>query len=173
MNASPGAEVFIDNAVEPGRNEAAASTAEECGMTDLGIVKDLFAAFADADEAAIRRILAPDVVWAQNRGFPGGGVHHGVEAVLANVFGKFARDWEGWTTRATEFLDAGSAVVVLGEYAGRYKASGRHMTAAFAHVYRLTDGRVVRFTQYTDTAMIASAVFGGAAASGVPDIREE
>ena len=31
------------------------------------------------------------------------------------------------------------------------------MTAAFAHVYWLRDGRVVRFEQYADTAKVVEA----------------
>jgi uncharacterized protein len=57
-----------------------------------------------------------------------------------------------------EFLDAGAAVVVLGRYAGRYKATGRAMEADFGHVWRLRDHKVVGFKQYVDSALVQRAI---------------
>ena len=57
-----------------------------------------------------------------------------------------------------EWLDAGETVVVLGEYRGTCWATGRSMTAAFAHVYKLRDDRIFRFQQYTDTAKVIAAM---------------
>ncbi len=50
--------------------------------------------------------------------------------------------------------------MALGEYRGTHKQTGRSTVAAFAHVYDLRDGRITRFRQYTDTAMVAEAMRG-------------
>jgi len=49
-------------------------------------------------------------------------------------------------------------VVSLGGYSGRFKATGRSMTAPFAHVWKVRDGRLARFDMYTDTAKVLEAI---------------
>lgn len=127
-------------------------------MSNLVIVRRLYDAFRARDRATLYALLAPDVEWVQNAGFPGGGTHVGVDAVLDGVFAALRRDWDGWGAAVHEWLDAGDAVVALGEYRGTYKSTGRQMVAAFAHVYRVRDGRIHRFEQYTDTVKVVEAM---------------
>lgn len=127
-------------------------------MTNLETVKSLYEAFAARDRERILSIFHPRIEWIQNEGFPGGGRHVGAEAVLDDVFARFRRDWAVWRADVREFLDAGGAIVALGEYHGTHEATGKSMTAAFAHVYRVKDGRIVRFEQYTDTRKVAEAM---------------
>lgn len=125
--------------------------------SNLEIVQSLYQAFGARDRARILEILDPQVEWIQNEGFPGGGKHIGGEAVLDNVFARFRTEWEVWKAVVGRWLDAGEAIVALGEYQGTHKATGRSMTAAFAHVYWVRDGRIVRMEQYTDTLKVAEA----------------
>ncbi len=126
--------------------------------SNLDIVKALYVAFGERDHEAIRRIFHPRIVWVQNEGFPGGGTHVGADTVLDQVFAKFRCDWAAWQAVVAEWLDAGGRIIVLGEYRGTHKATGRSMTAAFAHVYTLEEGRIVKFQQYADTRKIAGAM---------------
>ncbi len=127
-------------------------------MTNLQIIKTLYEAFAARDRDRILEIFDPQITWVQNEGFPGGGTHIGAEVVLDKVFAPFRRDWDNWKAIVRTWLDAGEAIVVLGEYKGTYKATHRSMTAAFAHVYWLRNDRIVRFEQYTDTVNVAEAM---------------
>ena len=127
-------------------------------MTDLETVQRLYDAFAARDAETIRALFHPDIEWVQNDGFPGGGRHVGADAVLNDVFAKFRTEWTAWQAPVHEWLDAGDTVVALGEYQGTHKATGKSTTAAFAHVYDLRDGRIVRFRQYTDTAKVREAM---------------
>lgn len=126
-------------------------------MTNLEIVQRMYAAFGERDQETILALFDPQIEWVQNEGFPGGGRHVGAKAVLTDVFARFRHDWDIWQAVVTEWLDAGDAVVAIGEYRGTYKATGRSMRAAFAGVYRVRSGRIVSFHQYTDTAKIAEA----------------
>ena len=45
-----------------------------------------------------------------------------------------------------------SIVVAFGTYTGTYKATGKSMTAAFAHRWEVVAGKIRGFRQYTDTA---------------------
>jgi uncharacterized protein len=129
-------------------------------MTNLQTVQTLYDAFARRDADAIRGLFHPRIEWVQNDGFPNGGRHVGADIVLNDVFARFRTDWSAWQALVTEWVDAGDTVVALGEYRGTHKATGRSMSAAFAHVYDVRDGRVTRFRQYTDTAVIRDAMRG-------------
>lgn len=128
--------------------------------TNVGRVKALYAAFAAKDERAIRAIMDPEIQWIQNPGFPGGGHQRGVDSVLANSFARLRTEWTGWRARVDEYLDAGGSVVAIGAYLGTHATTGKAMEAAFAHVYDLREGRIVRMRQFTDTAMIERASRG-------------
>lgn len=123
-----------------------------------GVVKRLYEAFAHRDRDVILQLFAPDIDWVQNEGFPGGGRHVGAGAVLDGVFARFRQERDAWQAVVTEWIDAGDSVIALGEYRGTFKATGRSTTAAFAHVYRVRGGRIVRFEQFTDTAKVAEAM---------------
>ncbi len=125
--------------------------------SNLAIVQDLYEAFATQDRDEILVILDPDIEWIQNEGFPGGGRYVGAEEVLDQAFGGLAAEWESWKAVVGSWLVAGESIVALGAYEGTHRATGKSMTAAFAHVYWLCDGRVVRFEQYADTAKVAAA----------------
>lgn len=127
-------------------------------MSHVELVKRLYSSFAARDSAAIAAILDPEIVWEQNAGFPGGGVWRGLATVSDHVFARLRREFTGWATEVREWHDAGPCVVAVGEYRGISVATGRAFTAAFAHLLDVRDGRIVRFRQFTDTAMIADAL---------------
>ena len=51
-------------------------------------------------------------------------------------------------------------MVAFGVCSGTYLATGRSMTARFVHHWKLDGGQVVRFEQYTDTALVRAAMDG-------------
>ena len=124
---------------------------------NVHIVEQLYAAYRGGDHARFEALCHPDLQWIQNEGFPYGGHHHGPRAVIDGVFLTLPRHWEGFGFDVTEILDAGDRVVALGAYRGTHRRSGRSFRAATAHVFDVEDGRVRRFRQYTDTALVRDA----------------
>ena len=124
---------------------------------NVALVERLYHAFRADDRAALHQLFTPDVHWVQSPGFPGGGTYVGPDAIVDGLFARLRAEWSGWSAAVTEMLDAGDAVIVLGEYAGTYRATGRTMRSIFAHVYRIRDGRVYRFEQFADTAPLVEA----------------
>ncbi|MEM7754247.1 MAG: nuclear transport factor 2 family protein [Planctomycetota bacterium] len=122
------------------------------------IVREMFAAFGAQDMDRVRELFAPDIVWQQAPGMPHGGRWVGFDEIAENVFGRFSRDWDDWRAQTDEFIAEGDTVVVLGRYTGTPTATGNYVEAAFAHVYRVKDGKVTRFDQHTDTRVLAEAV---------------
>ena len=68
------------------------------------------------------------------------------------------RDWDDFSAVADDFIAEGDRVVSLGIYHGVNKATGRSMHAPFAHVWRVTDGKLKRFDMYADTLLVARAM---------------
>lgn len=124
----------------------------------LNSVQSVYEAFAKGDIPTVIGFLSPDIEWTEAEGFPYGGTYRGSDSVLNGVFMKLGTEWEGFAAVPDEFLDAGETVVVLGKYSGTYKATGKSFQANFAHVWKTSEGKAVRFTQYTDTLLVHRAV---------------
>jgi ketosteroid isomerase-like protein len=122
-------------------------------QSDVAILRDAYQAFSKGDVPAVVEAFDPDIEWVESgKGVPWTGTHRGVDTVVNNVFGPFVEYWGGPGVAAVEteqFLDAGEHVVVTGRFQGR-DASGQQLDAPFAHVWRVRDGKAVRFQNYTD-----------------------
>lgn len=51
-----------------------------------------------------------------------------------------------------EFIEQGDRVVALGDETVRVRSTGRTVEFAWAHVFEVRDGKIVRFHEYGDTA---------------------
>ncbi len=122
------------------------------------IVRGLYVAFDRGDVPAVLQALAPDVSWTEAEGFPYAGTYRGPDDVLKNVFMKLGTEWERFSAAPEEFVAEGDKVVALGLYSGAYKATGKKFSTPFAHVWTLREGKVVKFRQHTDTAVVQRAL---------------
>jgi ketosteroid isomerase-like protein len=127
-------------------------------MSNLESVKGLYEAFAKGDVPTVLAFLDPDIAWTEAEGFPYGGTYNGPNAVLEGVFMRLGSEWDGFAAVPEEFIDAADTVVALGKYSGTYKATGRSFAANFAHVWKIRDGKAVRFVQYVDTLLVHQAL---------------
>lgn len=128
-------------------------------MTDAAeLVRGFYNALGSGDVPRAFSLLAPDVSWTEATGFPYGGTYTGPDEVLQKVFMRLGSEWDGFAGVPAEFIAQGDTVVVLGQYSGTYKATGRKFTAPFAHVWTAKNGKLVNFRQFTDTALARDAV---------------
>ncbi|HYJ81467.1 MAG TPA: nuclear transport factor 2 family protein [Allosphingosinicella sp.] len=130
---------------------------------NVELIRGIYDAFAAGDIEGVVGRMSPDMVWNEAENFPyaDGNPYRGPEAILGGVFARLGSEWDGFAALPEEFLDAGDTVVVLGRYRGACKATGRALDAQLAHVWRVADGKAVRFQQYTDTLQ-AARVMGAA-----------
>jgi ketosteroid isomerase-like protein len=126
---------------------------------NVELVRAIYAAFGAGDIEGVVSRMAPDIEWNEAENFPyaDGNPYRGPEAILGGVFARLGGEWDGFAPTPEEFLDAGDAVLVLGRYTGTYKATGRPVDAQMVHLWRVRDGKAVRFDQYTDTLQFARA----------------
>lgn len=122
------------------------------------IIRGLYEAFARGDVSAVLQALAPNVSWTEAEGFPHGGTYRGPQSVLENVFIPLGAEWQSFSAAPEEFVAQGDTVVSLGSYEGVFKATGKRFASPFAHVWTLRGGKVVRFRQLTDTALVQRAL---------------
>lgn len=124
---------------------------------NVDLIRAIYDSFAAGDVPGVVARMSPDMVWNEAENFPyaDGNPYCGPQAILGGVFARLGSEWDGFAAVPEEFLDAGDTVVVLGRYRGTFKATGLVMDAQLAHVWRVTDGKAVRFQQFTDTLQAA------------------
>lgn len=125
---------------------------------NLETIRGIYEAFARGNVPAFLETLAPDVSWTEAEGFPYAGTYTGPGAVLDGVIMRLGTEWDGFSAVPAEFVVQEDTVVALGRYAGTYRRTGKGISVPFAHVWKLEKGRVIRFRQYTDTALVQKAL---------------
>lgn len=124
----------------------------------LDIVRGFYDALGRGDVPGVLALLHDELAWTEAERFPYySGTWRLPREVLDSLLVPLARDWHGFSARAHDFIAEGNRVVSLGTYSGTLKATGRSMTAPFAHVWTVRDGRIARFDMYTDTAKVLEA----------------
>ena len=127
--------------------------------TNSDIVKMLYDAFTKGDVPTVLDAFDPRIQWREAESFvyAEGNPYIGPQAVAEGVFQRIVSDVENFSVVPQQFVEGGDTVLVEGRYSGTVKATGTPVDAQFAHVWRLRDGKVVRFDQYTDTRQWADA----------------
>lgn len=127
-------------------------------MTNAEIIQAHYAASGAGDLDGMLAPFAPDIEWTEAAGFPLAGTYVGPPAIAENVFARLQQDWEGFTVVVDDVVDAGDTIVGIGTYSGTNRVSGKSFSARFTHIWRLHDGKVVRFEQVVDSALVVAAM---------------
>jgi uncharacterized protein len=130
------------------------------------VIRALYDAFARGDIAAVLGAFAPDIVWNEAEGFvyADRNPYVGPQAVLEGVFMRLGTEWDGFNAMPEEIIGSGDSVIARGRYRGTFKTTGVAVNAQFVHAWKLRDGKVAGFQQYTDTAQFRDAVAKAAGA---------
>lgn len=125
-------------------------------MSNQGVVKALYTAFATRDVPAILGLADPQMVVTQTEQLPWGGTYHGhaglrafMEALLGRVDSR---------VEVEEYVEAGDRVVAIGRTRGAVRSSGTPFDIRVAHVWTIRDGKAVRFEAYIDTPGMLEAL---------------
>jgi len=125
---------------------------------NIDIVRAHYAASAQGNLREMMVNVSPQVHWTEMAGFPCAGTWVGPQAVVDNVFAVLGRDWIGYRFELQNLIDGGDQVVGVGTYHGTHRATGKEMQARVAHVWKLQDGKIVAFEQFTDTLLVNRAM---------------
>lgn len=125
--------------------------------TNLETVEAAYDAFG---RGAIEEVLAAmdeEIEWVEAAGGPYGGIYRGPQQIVENVFAPLAEEWDPFVVGPERFVEDEDTVVAVGTYRGTHAETGRSIEIPFAHALDLEDGRIVRFQQYVDTALLNEA----------------
>jgi len=123
-------------------------------MSNVDLVKGVYAAFGTGDVPKVLGAMHPQIQWTETAGYKYGGIFRSPQAVLENVFARIQVDFESFSIDVERLIDAGKVIVMQGHYVGKGKATGESVRAAVAHILEISDGKIVRFDQYVDSATI-------------------
>lgn len=126
------------------------------GQDRLKVVRGLYDAFGSGDMEHVAALIA-DTEWEEAEGMPYGGSYRGADEVFKNVFARISADVENFSAQPDEILAAGDkSVLALGRYSGIGRTG--KVDVAFAHLWTVQDGKIVKFVQYADTHKYRAAV---------------
>jgi uncharacterized protein len=118
----------------------------------LLVVRRFYSLLAAEDTAGALGLLDPDIEWTEAERTPYyAGTMNGIDAVVSGLFDPLGRDFDNFTTLPHDFVTDGGRVVAFGNYSGFAKKSGRTLSAPFVHLWTVSNGRLRRFIQYTDS----------------------
>ncbi len=127
---------------------------------NVDLVRAIYDAFAAGDVPGVLGRMSLGIRWTEADNFPyaDGNPYFGPQAVLNGVFARCIGEWDRFSVKIDELLDAGDTVIALGRYGGVYKKTGREQNTQMAHIWRLDGGKVVAFQQYADTLHVARVI---------------
>ena len=123
-----------------------------------GLVQQAYQNIGRGDLQSLLNLLADDVQWQlpdmENVPFAGKWQgHEGVRRFFAAVGA--AQDVVEF--EPLEFIAQGDQVVVIGHFIMRIKATNRDVGSDWAHVWSFKGGKIIRFREYVDTAVVSKA----------------
>jgi hypothetical protein len=127
--------------------------------TPVDTVRRFYDALGCGDVPGVLALLQSELEWTEAERFPYySGTWRSPQEILNKLLVPLARDWTGFSAKAHDFIAEGDRVVSLGLYSGTFKGTGRSMTAPFAHIWTVRDGRIAKFDMHTDTAKVLEAL---------------
>lgn len=126
--------------------------------TNLDIIRATYEGPSEENGKNLLAALTPETTWTEAAGFPYAGTYIGPQGIMANVFQKLATEWVGYQAKVHTYLADGDKVASFGVYSGTYQKTGKAMTATFAHLYLLKDGKIISKEQFVDSDMVRQAL---------------
>jgi ketosteroid isomerase-like protein len=127
---------------------------------NVELVQKAYAAFGRGDVPALLQMLSEDVDWEGVYGAAGkvpmGGRRRGREEVR-QFFASLDEHVVFDRFEPREFVAQGDHVIALGSYASRVKANGNAIQLDWAMHFRVRNGAISFFREYTDSATLIAA----------------
>lgn len=127
-------------------------------QANVDLVHAIYDAFARQDIPTIFALFDPAIEITQSREVPWGGEykgHNGAMEFFAKLTGAIQSKVEH-----ERFIDAGDTVVQIGRTRGKVHANGAAFDVSEAHVWKIKDGKVIRYDSYIDNAKMRAALKG-------------
>jgi ketosteroid isomerase-like protein len=126
-------------------------------MNNLEILKHGYKAFASGNVEAAISNWSDDIIWEECIGLPyvkGDGTYVGKQSVVENILAPIPELYDNFNIEISDFVDGGDRIVMVGHYAGTWKATGKKFRANATHTWSFENGKATHFIQAVDTATI-------------------
>jgi uncharacterized protein len=131
---------------------------------NVAFVKKAYADFLAGNIPAVLSVLSDDVDWTTpGTGIPTAGARHGKAEVKA-FFEAVAATWEFTSFQPHEYIASGDIVTVIGAYTAIARATRRTVTSEWVMLWKIQNGKLTWFREFTDTQALAEALMGRASA---------
>jgi ketosteroid isomerase-like protein len=128
-------------------------------MTNLDIIKSTYEGKTSEENGRnLAEHVAEDISWTEAKGFPYSGIYIGLESIIKNVFIRLASEWVDYRFTPEDYVASDDKVVAYGSYTGTYKITGKSFAARVAHVWRLKEGKIIKFEQFVDSQHVNDAM---------------
>lgn len=118
-------------------------------------VRGLYEAFDRGDMETFEKGMSPNLLWneADNSLYSAGSPFRNFAEIRDRAFAPIDRDFDNFRLEIDRMLDASNDhVVCTGRYRGRYRETGRELSAQFCHVMHVDkSGKLDLFQEYVDT----------------------
>ena len=111
---------------------------------NVEVVRSVLAAWCTHREQSALGLLDPEIVFDATRRKVNPKMYVGMEGLRVMLADR-DEVWDEFHTEPDEFIDAGDRIVVVGRWIGKGKGSGIEVEQPTAHVFTLSNGRVVRW----------------------------
>ena len=128
--------------------------------SNVETVKSGYEAFGRGDIQALLDLLDDNCAWISpgpSDKLPWAGAYKGKQQIV-NFFTQVGQNLEFSEFAPREFIEQGDTVVVLGVLTARAKKTGKTVKDEWAHVFKFSQGKVVSWQEYVDTAANVAAM---------------
>jgi ketosteroid isomerase-like protein len=123
------------------------------------MMQDVYNSYNNHELEPVLAALSEDTEWVaigSRESLPYAGVYRGPKEVL-RYLDILADAEESNHLVPQEFIGHGDRVIIFGEYIARVNATGVQFKTDFVHVFTLSDGKIVKFRDFYDTAAAVAA----------------
>ena len=124
---------------------------------NINLINRIYREFNQRNYSAVLEFFDTNFEWiaADNSPLADRSPYHGLDKIREWVFNRIAAGTEKLIVDINEIFGAENKVVMLGYYESIYKLTSKQSRSQVAHVWTITNGKVVKFQQYLDTYQVA------------------
>lgn len=121
----------------------------------LETVNEFYEAFAVGDIDRVLATLSDNLHWseAEDYLYADKNPYIGKMEFLEGIVTRAGEDWDGLAVKVDSISVAGETqVIAQGRYFGTHRRTGKSLDCQTAHFWTVSDGKIVKFQQYANTA---------------------
>jgi ketosteroid isomerase-like protein len=124
-------------------------------VSAIETVRAFYAALGQGNARTALGLMADDIEWNTMWHYKVDG--RGPQKVAEGVLMPLMAEWSSFALTPADYIACDDRVVSLGVFTGVHGVSGKRVDAAYAHVWRVVDGKIQSFRQYIDTLAVEEA----------------